>query len=108
MADEKYYNAAGTHVLVYNPNTEARWESPEDYLSVALARGWELAEPEAEILSDEEADGFDPSLHKVTEVNTYLADADPDEVARVLQLEADGENRKSVRAPDPVETNDGE
>lgn len=45
MAAEKHYNEAGTHVLVYNPVTDGRWECPPDYLPVALARGWELAEP---------------------------------------------------------------
>lgn len=42
---EKHYNAAGTHVLVYNPENGARWESSVGYLPIALARGWELAEP---------------------------------------------------------------
>jgi hypothetical protein len=42
---EKHYNAAGTHVLVHNPENGARWESSVGYLPIALARGWELAEP---------------------------------------------------------------
>lgn len=42
---EIHFNAAGTHVLVQNPATGARWDCPPDYLRVALARGWVLAEP---------------------------------------------------------------
>jgi len=42
---EQHLNAAGTHVYVYNPETDGLWECPVDYLPVALARGFELAGP---------------------------------------------------------------
>lgn len=39
---------------------------------------------------------YEPSAHGVDEVNTYLADAEPDEVARVLAAEAEGKARKGI------------
>jgi hypothetical protein len=39
---------AGLHVWVYNADLDAKWESPVDYLPVALRRGWELTDPPAD------------------------------------------------------------
>lgn len=39
---------------------------------------------------------FDPSAKTVAEVNAYLAKADPDERARVLAAERDGQARKGI------------
>lgn len=53
------------------------------------------------------ADLFDPSAdgNGLDEVNNHLANAEPDEVARVLALEAAGKKRKGILegpyAPDP-------
>lgn len=47
-----------------------------------------------------DADGpFDPSKHKVDEVNAYLADADEAERDRVLEAEQAGKDRATVSAP---------
>lgn len=47
---------------------------------------------------DSEPDGkpFDPNEHKAPEVIAYLKDADEDERARVLAIEADGQKRKGI------------
>lgn len=106
MTDEKqqHFNAAGTHVLVYNPETDARWESSPEYLPIALKRGWELAEPVGEDADEEDLAGFDPSAHTAAEVNAYLAENadDSDEVARVLALEITGKDRKTISATEPT------
>lgn len=53
---------------------------------------------------DDGADGgedqFDPSKHKVEEVNAYLADADEEERERVLAAERDGKARTSILSDD--------
>lgn len=100
---ERHYNAAGTHVLVHNPETGGMWESPEGYLPTALKRGWELAAPVDEDAEPGDEAGFDPGNHTVEEVNAYLAEhaEDADEVARVLAVESEGKDRKTVAAPDP-------
>jgi hypothetical protein len=48
---------------------------------------------------------YDPSAHTVDEVNAYLADADEAERTRVLEAEAQGKNRTTVKAPES--TDDG-
>lgn len=45
---------------------------------------------------EQDPDKFDPADFTVDEVNTYLADADDAEVARVLKAEADGQARKGI------------
>ena len=50
-----------------------------------------------------QAEQFDPSAHTVDEVNAYLADADEAERQRVLQAEADGKDRATVKAPEAHE-----
>lgn len=59
-------------------------------------------------LGDDEpdaADPFDPTEHLVREVVSYLEEhaGDEDEVTRVKEAEAEGENRPTIRdwAPDP-------
>jgi hypothetical protein len=46
------------------------------------------------------AEQYDPSNYNVTEVNDYLATADADEKARVLQAERDGQGRKGILGDD--------
>ena len=117
MANETlHYNDAGTHVLVYNPETDARWECPPDYLPVAKARGWQPAEPEpdeyADVFAESTAEGegqtgFDPAEHSVDEVSAHLAkhaESSPGEVERVLDLERAGKNRKTIAVPDGFES----
>ncbi|MEU4920186.1 hypothetical protein AB0G29_12605 [Streptomyces parvus] len=41
-------------------------------------------------------DGFDPAEHNILQVLAHLAEADEDETARVLDLEAKGEARKGL------------
>jgi hypothetical protein len=118
MAEQEMtYNAAGTHVLVYNPETDGRWECPPDYLPVALARGFELAGPAeddyAGLFDDAEPQqtGFDPTEHTAAEVTDYLAlhaEQSPGEVMRVLEAERAGKDRKSVVAPDGFDPNPGD
>jgi hypothetical protein len=114
-----------THVWVYNPELDAKWESPVDYLPVALARGWELTDPPSDEypapVVDEEAEAklaaaqapFDPSDHTVAEVQEYLethGDSPPGEGDRVLAAERAGKNRVSLtgEAEDEDEPDDGE
>lgn len=47
-------------------------------------------------MSDTDTITFDPAEHNVGEVLDYLADAEPDEVQRVLDAERDGKARKGV------------
>lgn len=57
----------------------------------------EDTEPDPAPAKDPEpAEPFDPKGHQVDEVRSHLTDADPDEVTRVLALEAAGKKRKSV------------
>lgn len=112
-------NATGTHAFVTTPSGD-EWECPLDYLSVALARGFSLAEPRDKSLDglfdDSTAEGanqtgFDPAKNTADEVNAHLAehlDA-PGEIERVLALEAAGKDRKTVvdprsRADDPEDS----
>lgn len=44
----------------------------------------------------ETTEPYDPSAHKVDEVNEYLATADDEEKKRVLDLEREGQNRKTI------------
>lgn len=52
MAEKQpVYNASGTHVFVLTPSGDP-WECPPDYLPIALARGFELADAPEEPLAD--------------------------------------------------------
>lgn len=44
---------------------------------------------------------FDPNEHKVADVIAYLVSADEDERARVLEAEAEGQDRKGIRDWEP-------
>lgn len=44
---------------------------------------------------------FDPNEHKVADVIAYLASADEEERARVLEAEAEGQDRKGIREWQP-------
>jgi len=54
---------------------------------------------------DDPGDGFDPAEHNILQVLAHLAEADEDETARVLDLEAKGEARKGLteRRPELLE-----
>lgn len=47
---------------------------------------------------------FDPSAHTVAEVNDYLATADETERQRVLDAEAAGQDRSTIKAPSSTST----
>lgn len=111
-------NEFGTHVWLHNPETGGTWEAPVDVAETFVShRGWEYAAaPDTSLdgLFDpipgdvqEEADEqtfFDPNDHTVEEINNYLSEhahSAPGEVERVLGLEQDGQNRKTVVDPRP-------
>lgn len=96
-------------VRLENPETGGVWDCPADYADIARARGWvdtdkPLPGEDAEDLGDRPTADFDPANHTVVEVNAYLAQATPDEVERVLDLEASGKNRSTIAAPEPTTT----
>lgn len=113
MASQKpIHNAAGTHVYVRNAASGDEWECPNDYLEVALQRGFELTAPRDKSLDglfDEstaepagQQTGFDPAKHTVDQVNAHLVEhaaSSPGEVVRVLELERAGKNRVTVVDP---------
>lgn len=105
----------GTHVHVVNAETGGEWDCPVDFLPVAVQRGWVPAVPVVAVYDDlfdpgtgpepgepggePEETGFDPNEHTVAEVNAYLDSLDgqaPGEVARVLEVERAGQNRKGI------------
>ena len=47
-------------------------------------------------VSEDVAPTYDPSEHTVDEVNAHLADADPDEVDRIIAAERAGKDRSSI------------
>lgn len=110
------HNEAGTHVFVRNTSSGDEWECPNDYLPVALKRGFELTEPRDKSLDglfDEstaepegQQTGFDPAAHNVDEVNAHLlahVASSEGEVERVLALEVAGKNRTTIHDPrDPA------
>ena len=109
---KQHYNTAGTHVYLRNPETDGEWWCPVDVAPVFVdKRAWEYAEPRDTSLDglfdDITADGFeqtgfDPSQHTVEEINAHLSEhaaSSPGEVVRVLELEAAGKNRASVKDP---------
>ena len=79
---EKHFNAAGTHVLVYNPELDARWECGPDYLSTALARGWELAEPVVEEVPADVVQSAPKPARKTRKKAASDADPTPPEEAK--------------------------
>lgn len=75
-----------------------------------VERGF-IAEVQAKTETDEKETSltgevlFDPNDHKADDVIAYLAEADEDERARVLAVEAEGKDRKGIREwqPETVE-----
>lgn len=121
MPQQPIHNAAGTHVFVRNTSSGDEWECPNDYLQVALLRGFELCEPRDKSLDglfDEstaeptgQQTGFDPSTRTVEEINDHLAEhafSSPGEVERVLELEKAGKDRKTVIDPRQLAEDDDE
>jgi hypothetical protein len=119
---EPVYNAAGTHIHLYNPATNGYWECPAAVAQTFVdARGWVYVTPPDRSLEglfddvpaaerpEEGVTAFDPNDHTVGEVNDYLAQyagSSPGEVARVIELELAGKNRKTV--VNPLDDPDGE
>lgn len=56
----------------------------------------DLVSKEGTVEAVEAVEGFDPSSHDVPTVLEYLEQADGEEKARVLDLEADGKARKTI------------
>jgi len=52
--------------------------------------------PQSVAKAEKTDETFDPSIHSVKEVQAYLATADDVETARVLSVEAAGQNRPSL------------
>lgn len=116
---EPVLNAAGTHTFVKNSETGGEWECPNDYLKVALSRGFELTEPRDTSLDglfDESSaeganqTGFDPGKETVKAVNEHLAEhlGSPGEIERVLELEKAGQDRPGVKDPREPDSNPGD
>ena len=97
------------------PGTERTVDVNEEDGELLLALGWTVAPPTtddalAASLADSLAEGaapfqpvdaFDPGAHTAPEVLEYLAQAEPAEVARVLNAEVDGKHRTTVLAFNP-------
>lgn len=111
---EPVFNAAGTHIHLYNPETGGQWECPADVVGVYVARGWEYSPaPDYSLVGlfddvppaerpEEGVTAFNPGDHTVEEINAYLAEhaaTAPGEVNRVVELERAGKNRKTVVNP---------
>lgn len=86
---------ASAHVLGLIPDEEVTVEETETVkthiaagLLTVVGRG-----PATEVVS---GPSYPPGEHTVDEVNDYLADADPLEVARVLAAEEQGKNRAGI------------
>lgn len=89
----------GSHTIEFS-NGVAEVEELNAGVRAYMARkGYRIGAP-GEIPEEEEQVGavdlFDPEEHKVEDVLEYLADAESDEVQRVLAAEAEGKARKSV------------
>lgn len=80
---------------------------PNHYLALQIAGGYLIQDPEPEPSEDEilvqqppepipDPTVFDPSVHTVDEVNTYLSTADPVEAERVLEAEHAGKSRIGI------------
>lgn len=78
----------GTHVT----------REPNHHLALQLAGGYTIvdAEPEPTTTKVETSQVYDPANYTVDEVNTYLAEASPEERDRVLQAEREGKARKGI------------
>lgn len=100
---EPVTNTAGTHVWMAHPGISEPWACPVDFVKTAQERGWTYADaPGAAVTAEGTAQtGFDPAQHDVDVVNAHLVkhlDA-PGEIERVLLLERDGKDRKTVVDP---------
>lgn len=73
---------AGTTITVDGPHART------------LVRSGHLADPDT--AATEPSDVFDPNDHNVDKVQKYLDNADDDERQRVIDAEADGQNRKGI------------
>lgn len=82
-------------VRLHHPDTGGETTAAtRSSLRVLEARGWQLGTPPPD-------DQFDPSDHSVDEVNAHLANAAEAERQRVLDAEAAGKDRATVRTPSP-------
>jgi hypothetical protein len=101
---------SATHTFMVNPETKGEWRCPNALVDIYEKRGWKKAKdpedvadavsaPPAPVADDVEPTAFDPAGQKVKDVLAYidpLRDSHPGEVARVLLLERQGENRPSI------------
>ena len=79
------------------PTEEAPQEAPSADVEEEPVAGAETTPVLQDAVEEESVDErFDPSLHTPEEVLAYLADADDEEKARVLQEEIDGEQRQEI------------
>jgi hypothetical protein len=99
-----------THTYLVNPDTKGAWRCPDALVDLYVKkRGWKVApDPEAAedippapapVLETEEPTAFDPTGKKVKDVLAYidpLRESHPGEVARVLLLERQGEQRPTI------------
>jgi hypothetical protein len=99
-----------THTFMVNAETKGEWRAPNALVELYEKRGWKKAKdpedvddvvsaPAAPVAEDVDPTAFDPTGQKVKDVLAYidpLRDSHPGEVARVLLLERQNENRPSI------------
>lgn len=100
---------SATHTFMVNAETKGEWYCPDPLVETYEKRGWKKAKDPEEVpdavsappapVADEEPTAFDPTGQKAKDVLAYIdpiRDSHPGEVARVLLLERQGENRPSI------------
>lgn len=96
MPDHKMITIDGIRVRAEDEaRYRARTGAPAGGQAPPLTRA--QADPRPQRPEDGDRDGgFDPADHTVLQVIAHLADADEEETARVLDAEAEGEQRKGL------------
>lgn len=90
--------------LYEEPEPEVDAPTNEEPVAPREATDIEKAQKILDAVKDNDGELYDPTDHSVAEVLDYLADKDPEEIARVLEAEAAGKDRKGVAegAPTPI------